>query len=171
MARFAFIVFALFMTSALGQAPKSPCESPEAAQFDFWIGDWDVFDPAGKQVGTNRIERLYACGVHENWEGGKLKGQSFNRWVPGRRVWHQTWADSAGGLLLLEGSFRDGAMILSDATVPGRKDTAAVNEIQWTPSPDGSVRQLWRVTPDGGATWKVVFDGRYVRSARPQPPR
>ena len=158
-------------TCALAQAPRSPCEAPEAAQFDFWIGDWDVFNPEGKQVGTNRIERLYACGVHENWDGGKLKGQSFNRWIPRLGVWHQTWVDSAGGVLLLEGSFNDGAMTLSDAKVPGRKDGAPVNEIRWTPAADGSVRQLWRVTRDGGATWNVAFDGRYVRSTRAQPPR
>ena len=165
------LLLTLAATAALAQAPKSPCESPEASQFDFWIGDWDVFNPAGKPVGRNRIERLYACGLHENWDGGKLKGQSFNRWDPDRAVWHQTWVDSNGGLLLLEGTFRDGAMTLSDATVPGRKEGAPVNEVRWTASADGSVRQLWRVTPDGGKTWNVVFDGRYVRSERPQPSR
>lgn len=153
------------------QARKEPCAAPEASQFDFWIGDWDVFRPDGKKAGTNRIERLYRCGLHESWEGEKLLGQSFNRWDAERGVWHQTWVDSNGGLLLLEGTFRDGAMTLSDATVPGRKPGATLNEVRWTQSPDGSVRQLWRVTRDGGSTWSVVFDGRYVRSSRPQPPR
>jgi hypothetical protein len=60
-------------------------------------------------------------------------------------------------------------MTLSDATVPGRKAGAPVNEIRWTKEPDGSVRQLWRVSADGGKEWKVAFDGRYVRSGRPQP--
>jgi hypothetical protein len=156
--------------SALAQQP-SPCATPESAQFDFWLGDWDVFKPDGKPAGTNRIERLYGCGLHEHWSGagGKVLGQSFNRWDPDRGVWHQTWVDNQGGLLLLEGAFRDGAMVMSDAAVPARKAGAPVNEIRWTAQPDGSVRQLWRVSPDGGGTWKVLFDGRYVRSARPQP--
>jgi hypothetical protein len=172
MAHRSLIVMATaFTAAALAQAPKDPCAAPEAAQFDFWIGDWDVFNPAGKPVGTNRIERLYACGVHEHWDGGKLKGQSFNRWDAERGVWHQTWVDSAGNVLLLEGAFREGAMILSDATVPGRKEGAAVNEVRWSVLPDGAVRQVWRATRDGGATWSVVFDGRYVRSSRPQPAR
>ena len=172
MARLTLIFLATILaTGALAQAPKSPCDAPEAAQFDFWIGDWDVFDPDGKQVGTNRVERLYACGVQENWDGGKLKGRSFNRWIPRLGVWHQTWADSAGGMLLLEGGFKDGAMTLTDANHPGRKEGAPLNEVQWTASADGSVRQLWRVTRDKGATWNVVFDGRYVRSSRPQPSR
>jgi hypothetical protein len=153
------------------QALQDPCAAPEAAQFDFWIGDWDVFRPDGEKAGTNRIERLYRCGLHESWDGGKLLGQSFNRWDAARGVWHQTWVDSNGGLLLLEGTSRDGAMTLSDRTVPGRKEGAPVNELRWTQLPDGSVRQLWRTTRDGGTTWNVVFDGRYVRSSRPQPPR
>jgi len=153
------------------QAPRDPCAAPEAAQFDFWIGDWDVFRADGRKAGTNRIERLYRCGLHESWDGGKLLGQSFNRWDGERGVWHQTWVDSNGGLLLLEGTFSDGAMTLSDRVVPGRKESAPVNEVRWTQMPDGSVRQLWRATRDGGTTWNVVFDGRYVRSNRPQPPR
>jgi hypothetical protein len=149
-------------------AAPAPCSAPESAQFDFWIGDWDVFKPDGKQAGTNRIERLYGCGLHEHWNGGngKVLGQSFNRWDPDRGVWHQTWVDNQGGLLLLEGTFRDGAMTLSDGSVPGRKAGAPVNEVRWTQEADGSVRQLWRVTADGGKTWKVVFDGRYMRSSR-----
>ena len=156
---------------AAAQQPPNPCAAPESAQFDFWIGDWDVFKPDGKPAGTNRIERLYGCGLHENWNGGngKVLGQSFNRWDPDRGVWHQTWVDSQGGILLLEGAFRDGAMTLSDAPVPGRKAGAPVNEIRWTKEADGSVRQLWRVSADGGKAWTVAFDGRYVRSARPQP--
>lgn len=149
----------------------APCAPPEASQFDFWIGDWNVFLPNGKQAGTNRIERLYGCVLHESWNGsnGKVLGQSLNRWDPDRGVWHQTWVDNQGGLLLLEGRFADGAMTLDDAKVPGRKDPNAVNRVQWTPNADGSVRQLWSGSSDGGRTWKVVFDGKYVRSDRPQP--
>jgi hypothetical protein len=169
--RLVIAVAAAFIATAQAQAPKDPCALPEAAQFDFWIGDRDVFNPQGKQVGSNRIERLYGCGVHESWDAGKFKGQSFNRWDGDRGVWHQTWVDSAGGVLLLEGTFREGAMTLSDATVPGRKADAPLNEVRWTPSPDGSVRQVWRATRDGGKTWNIVFDGRYVRSTRPQPAR
>src|SRR5690349_14625624 len=33
-------------------AADTGCAAPESRQFDFWIGDWDVFGPAGKLVGT-----------------------------------------------------------------------------------------------------------------------
>lgn len=147
----------------------APCSQPESRQFDFWIGDWDVFLPNGKQAGTNRIAPIYGCVLHESWKAAKVEGQSFNRYDAERGVWHQTWVDSGGTLLLIEGGLRDGAMVMSDATVPGRKPDAPVNEIRWSRNDDGSVRQLWRVTSDGGKTWTTAFDGKYVRSSREQP--
>ena len=173
-----FLLSFLFMMSAMSQTPAPPakpaappCADAASRQFDFWIGDWDVFDPTGKSVGVNRIEPMYSdCFLHESWKGnGNFIGQSFNRYDASRGVWHQTWVDSSGTLLLLEGGLRDGKMVMSDAATPGKRDPKSVNEISWTPNPDGSVRQHWRATADGGATWKTVFDGKYVRAARPQP--
>ena len=152
--------------SIAAQAPAAPCTAAEAAQFDFWIGDWDVFTPDGKLAGTNRIARLYGCVLHESWQNPKVQGQSFNVFDADRGLWHQTWIDSTGSLLVTEGALRNGAMVLSDATLPGKKDAKQVNEITWTPMPDGSVRQHWRVSADGGKTWTTSFDGRYVRAKR-----
>jgi hypothetical protein len=161
---------AIASTVAAAQAPPpQPCSEPESAQFDFWIGDWDVFGPKGKQAGTNRIERLYGCVLHESWKAAKVEGQSFSRYDTERGLWHQTWVDNGGSLLLLEGGLRDGAMVLSDATIPGRKADAPVNEVRWSRNDDGSVRQHWRVTKNGGKTWTTAFDGKYVRSTREQP--
>jgi hypothetical protein len=144
-------------------APPSPCSAAQSAQFDFWIGTWDVFAPNGKLAGTNRIEKIYRCVLHESWSSEKVQGQSFNVFDPDRGVWHQTWVDSTGSLLVLEGGLRGGAMSMSDASLPGKKDAKALNEITWTPQPDGSVRQHWRVSADGGKTWTTSFDGKYVR--------
>ena len=151
--------------------PPAPCSAAEAHQFDFWIGDWDVYEPDGKLAGTNRIERLYGCALHESWKSPELAGQSINVFDARRGLWHQTWIDSNSSLLVLEGGMRGTSLAMSDATLPGRKDAARVNEITWTPNPDGSVRQHWRVTRDGGKTWETAFDGKYVRSKRPQPPK
>jgi hypothetical protein len=168
--RHALIVFAMATIPALAQTPApKPCASPPEHQFDFWIGDWDVFTPDGKQAGTNRIAPIYGCVLHEHWKTPKMEGQSFNRFDPDRGVWHQTWVDSTGGILMIEGGLRDGAMVMSDNTLVGRKDPLVVNEISWSKLADGAVRQHWRVTKDGGRTWTTAFDGKYVRSSRPQP--
>jgi hypothetical protein len=39
-----------------------------------------------------------------------------------------------------------------------------LDRIGWTPHDDGSVRQWWERSEDGGKTWATVFDGRYVRT-------
>lgn len=40
-------------------------------------------------------------------------GSSFNTYNPATRQWHQTWVDSTGGFLLLDGAFAEGRMTLA----------------------------------------------------------
>jgi hypothetical protein len=149
-------------------APKAPvpppCSASEHRQFDFWLGDWEVRDPAGKVVGRNRITTLHkGCVLFENWSGqGGVTGSSFNIYDAERKVWHQTWVDNSGSLLELEGGFSDGRMVLvSAAPAAGTNPDAGMNRITWQALPDGRVRQLWETSTDRGITWKTVFDGLY----------
>ncbi|MEP6666572.1 MAG: hypothetical protein ABJA81_09010 [Nocardioidaceae bacterium] len=139
----------------------------ETTQFDFWLGDWEVFTPAGKRVGTNQITSLFGGrALAESWEGaGDVHGRSLNAWDAARGVWHQTWVDSTGSLLLLDGGMCDGSMVM-EGTAPSDDDPHVVqrHRISWTPSADGNeVRQLWEVSSDQGSNWEVAFDGRYRR--------
>ena len=150
---------------AMDDAPR-----PDPARaFDFWLGAWDVFAPDGRQVGTNHIEGLLDGRVlQEHWQGrGGISGTSLNALDVTSGRWHQTWIDSSGSVLLLDGGPRDGGMVLEgltpNETDPTRSDR---NRISWIPAAGGGeVRQLWEVSTDDGATWTVAFDGRY----RPQP--
>jgi hypothetical protein len=82
--------------------------------FDFWVGEWDVFGSQGRQVGSNSITLLFDGGaIAEHWRGdGGIEGHSLNAYDPKADRWHQTWVDSSGGLLLLDGGLVDGAMVL-----------------------------------------------------------
>lgn len=93
--------------------------------------------------------------------GCGYSGESFNVYDAPRKVWHQTWVDSRGLLLLLEGGIHDGKMVLEGQTT-GTDQTIVKHRITWTPNPDGSVRQLWESTQPNGA-WAVAFDGKYTR--------
>lgn len=140
------------------------CTDEEHRQFDFWIGTWDVFDPEGRQVGVNRISlELNGCALHESWEslGGPHRGHSYNIYDRGTGRWHQTWVDNSGLLLQLDGGLVDGRMVLAGATV-GADGDETLNRITWSPRDDGTVRQLWETSQDGGETWSTAFDGRYV---------
>src|SRR6476469_8692770 len=86
-------------------APGAACQSVEYRQFDFWIGSWDVFGPAGKKVGESRIEAFAGgCGVAEFWNAGNgVSGRSLNMYYAQDKQWHQAWVDSSGSRLLLDG--------------------------------------------------------------------
>lgn len=147
-------------------AARRACAAPEFHQFDFWIGTWEVRTPDGKVAGTNRIEPILdGCVLQESWRGAKgLQGSSLNLYVPATKKWHQTWMDQQGTLLLLDGSFRNGAMMMTGELPSSKKPgTVALQRVTWTPATDGSVRQHWEVSEDGGTSWTTVFDGRYTR--------
>ena len=137
-------------------AADPPCTSAAHRQFDFWVGTWSVELPTGKVAGTNRITKIEnGCALLEEWTGaGGMTGKSLNIYDASRKVWHQTWVDSSGTLLTLEGRFENDAMRLTSKT----------NRITWSRLSDGNVRQLWEQTTDGGKTWKVAFDGKYIRT-------
>ncbi len=105
--------------------------------------------------------------VHEHWHGnGGLEGRSINGYDASRGCWHQTWMDSSGGVLLLDGGLRDGAMVM-EGWGPGGEDgldPVDRQRITWTPEGDG-LRQLWETSSDDGKTWEVAFDGQYRRRA------
>jgi hypothetical protein len=141
-----------------------PCATPEHRQFDFWLGDWDVTNPAGKAAGRNRITLILGgCALREEWTGASgTSGTSLNMFDADARRWRQTWMDDSGSVLLLTGEFRDGKMVLEGDSPAGPGKTVR-QRITWTPLSGGRVRQLWDSSTDGGKTWKVEFDGMYAK--------
>ena len=155
---------AVAQTAAAAKPP--PCSAPEHRQFDFWLGDWDVREPSGKSAGRNRIVAIHGgCALQESWTGvGGTTGSSLNAYDAERKAWHQTWVDSGGGVLKLDGGLVDGRMVLSgESRTSDDPPKASRQRIAWTPLPDGRVRQLWESSTDGGRTWSIVFDGLYSR--------
>lgn len=152
-------------------APQTPpageqCKRAEYHQFDFWIGQWDVYDPDGQKVGSNRIEPiLKSCALAEHWtdaQGGM--GKSYNGYDAAEGLWHQFWVSENGNPLLLTGGLEGTSMVLSGEQVAKKGGPKATQKITWTPNTDGSVRQHWQASTDGGRTWTTVFDGTYKRA-------
>lgn len=146
-------------------APPPPCQTEQHRQFDFWIGQWNVTSN-GQPAGTNHIRAIHGgCVLHESWtsSAGNFTGDSLNTYDAARGVWHQTWADSSGTLLQLDGSFADGAMTMRGER-PAAGGGTVTHQIQWTPNEDGSVRQLWQTSADGGKNWQTAFDGLYQKA-------
>lgn len=138
-----------------------PCNAHEYRQFDFWIGTWEVFNAADQKVGENTIQSIFGgCAVREQWESvGAHRGGSFNYYDSATERWHQNWVSNVDNPLRLSGGLDEtGRMVLQTIDRSDRLD-----RITWTPRFDGSVRQLWEQSTDGGRTWNVVFDGKYVK--------
>lgn len=154
-------------SAAAGNAgAREPCSGSEHRAFDFWVGEWEVATPDGKRAGANRIERMFGgCVLQESWRGaGGMTGTSLNGYDPGDGRWHQTWMDSNGVRLELSGGMSGGKMVLQgERPSTERPGTRILHRISWEPRPDGSVRQLWEISEDGGTSWNVAFDGRYTR--------
>jgi hypothetical protein len=152
-------------TSARGAAESTACSASLYHQFDFWIGTWTVTQK-GKEAGKNEIRRvLGGCALLESWSGvGGVSGHSLNVYDATRGLWHQTWVDSTGSLLILEGKFADGAMVLEGSSSTREGSAPTRQRITWTPQTDRTVRQLWQSSDDGGQNWKTEFDGIYHRS-------
>ena len=159
------LIVTLFLLLFPALAAAGPCDTPDHRAFDFWVGKWNVYGKNGQLVGTNNITLDYnSCVVHEHYTTPRgYSGESFNTYDPGRKTWHQSWVDSTGTLLLLEGGIQDGKMLLEGSGVT-KAGKPIEHRITWTPNPDGSVRQFWQSAGEDGE-WKTAFDGTYRRNA------
>src|SRR5262245_15133672 len=154
------ILTCVVIGSAQQQTPRpQACDGAGHRQFDFWIGDWDVFEAEGAvkaaQVRVSRI--LDGCVLHEQYEGSDgLRGESFSIYDASRNVWHQTWVTNRGQLLAIEGQWQDGAMVLGG---PYRSETGERGLVRgrWKPASDG-LRETAARSRDHGKTWTPWFD-------------
>jgi hypothetical protein len=162
------------LTPGSGRAdppPTRPCATPEYRQFDFWVGNWDVYPTARNQlIAHSLIENVYnGCGVRENWMPLKTEntGGSLNIYVPSEKAWRQTWIDSSGARVDFKGGWNGTVMILEgfweDFVSPG---VGAIVRMTYSIAADGSVRQVGQSSQDGGKTWAASFDLTYRPAKR-----
>lgn len=148
----------------LAERKKKPCMfSAQARQFDFWVGEWEVFNLAGQKVGTNTIQMFAeGCGVMENWTdtvGGS--GKSINYYDASTGKWYQHWIGHGGGALRYAGNFKENAMRFEGETVAAGKKT--LQKLTFFKLDENTVRQLAEISADDGKTWTVSYDFKYVR--------
>lgn len=135
----------------------------EARQFDFWIGDWDVF-VQGRKVGENLIEReVNGCTLVENWKGGSGgTGKSLNTYNAVTKKWKQFYVGSQGAVLEFEGTYKDKILHMTGETFDA-KGAKTMHILEFHDLPDKTVRQLWKQSADDGKTWNTVWDSIYVK--------
>ena len=145
---------------------QSPCETDERfAEFDFWLGTWDVHDAKGNFAGTNTITREQSgCVLVESWSGVQGgTGMSINYLDKVEDEWVQVWHAASGYQIDIRGGLTDDGMLLTGTIHYINNGTTAPFRGLWTELPDGRVRQFFEQSADGGETWATWFEGFYTR--------
>jgi len=134
---------------------------PEARQFDFWLGEWQV-TWGEDQHGTNVIRSILDDAVIlENFDGGGLRGLSVSTYNVETRQWQQTWVDNQAGYLDFTGEFKDGRMILQRTA--RRNDEIFQQRMVWYNIAPQQLDWNWERSDDDGATWRVLWHIHYTR--------
>lgn len=146
-------------------ATMKPCDRPSFRQFDFWLGDWEVRDAAGKQVGRNIVtSEQGGCVVMERWQSATgSTGMSMNYFEPRSGRWRQNWV-SPDSILEMSGGLQGESMVLEGPMQYVGEDRTTLLRGTWTRLADGRVRQHFVESRDGGQTWEEWFDGYYSRA-------
>lgn len=141
-------------------AAPSKCAGAEYHRLDFWLGDWDTFNPdgSGPSQARNRVTPILdGCVIHERYEQTDgLTGESFSIYDASRQVRHQSWVTNSGTLLVLEGRFDGDTLTLVGSNLDAHGKPETIKGI-WKQQGRG-VRETAYISRDGGKTWDDYFD-------------
>lgn len=158
--------------AASAQSPPAPAACSAAAfhAFDFWIGNWDVYDAASHQLTAHaRISRVEnGCALREEYRAlDGSGGESLSAWDATQHQWRQHWVSTRGVIVSLAGNLSGSSMVLTGPETGTRAPDLVRGT--WTPEP-GGVREVGERSIDAGRTWQPWFD-LHFRRARTGPPR
>ena len=145
-----------------------PCmANTHAREFDFWIGEWDVYQTGTMQpvVGHSLIQMISGgCALLENWDSQASTGKSINFIDPVTNKWKQSWSGSYanGNQEFVNGEYKDGAMRFTFETLNAQGQKIIGRFIFYNEKP-GQVRQFNETSTDGGKTWTTSYDFTYIR--------
>ena len=136
---------------------------PEARQFDFWVGDWDVYSVQGSKSSLQPHRKFFRRLRHS----GKLDysrntGKSINYFDTNTKKWTQLWVGSGGGTTMYVGGYFDSKMVI-DSVITSKDGKKTINRMTFFHLDANTVRQLGESSSDEGKTWIPTFDFKYVR--------
>ncbi len=155
--------FLLLLCFIVSQGFAQNVSSNKYKEFDFWIGEWNVYKQGTDSiVGKSKIESIVdGMVIKETYHSttSQYQGTSLNKYNPRIDKWEQFWVDNSGLSLHIVGNLVNGKMVLENQ-ITSKKGTI-FNKIEWQKNNDGTVRQTWYQSSDEGTSWKAVFDGEY----------
>lgn len=143
--------------------PGAGCTDPVYRQLDFKIGEFKVTGIGGAPAGESKVESvLGGCMLLEQWRGAiSGYGRAHMFYDKSDRLWRLIFVTDDGETMYLSGQFEGSTLVLT-----GENDMdsfVGLHRMSFAPLADGGNRQLWELSIDKGATWKVIHDGTYRR--------
>lgn len=140
------------------------CCSENHQSFQFWLGEWNVYDTTGNWIGSNSISlEQDSCLMREQWKSNTMTGSSVNFFDTKDGLWRQVWVDNQGGNLFLKGKMEGKSMVMHSELIQGQQGPY-LNRITWTPNAKGEVIQRWDILDSQGKLKATVFYGIYRKS-------
>ncbi len=158
------LLLGITTTVCNGQTNTPPCSSPEAGQFDFWVGDWELTWNDTSKGYISITKEFDGCVIHEHFSDSvnKYYGGSVSVYNPKKGVWEQTWIDNSGNYMVFEGRFENGQMILGRSVLDSAGNTIQQRMVFLNISTD-RFDWRWESSRDGGTTWKENWFIHYRR--------
>ncbi len=131
---------------------------------DFLIGEWNIFNAAGKPSGTTKVEAaLPGAALTEVRRG--LDGKELKLWYfysEPDKAWKSVFAGPNGAMreLLATEKMPDGSVRML-GRFPNATGPASQSRFTYYKQADGSVRRHLEISADDGATWKTIVDATY----------
>jgi hypothetical protein len=176
---FLFILLFLFINplTATWVNNSTECNTPEARQFDFWVGEWDIDQKILQKDGswletkahTSVSPILNGCALEEHWSGEvkffwlgmeeikPMNGFSIRYYNPEKKKWYIHWIDNFNLAFGdgASGNFKDGkGEFLSETdTTNGKR----ISKITFSDITDNSVYWDLAISNDNGNSWTVIW--------------
>lgn len=143
---------------------ESPCRNkPEHRQFDYWLGEWDVFIKDKKVAESSIQQILETCVVLENYtQLDGYTGKSVNFYDSHLRKWRQTWVDVKAMVSEFSGESKDGSLHFEGESHFPDGTKALRRMILYNEGTD-RLRHSSEISRDDGKTWEPYYDLLYVR--------
>jgi len=146
-----------------------PCSGVRHSHdFDFWIGEWDVYKTGTQQLaGHSSVQSMAGdCAILENWTSTQVHtGKSFNFYDESTGLWEQDWIGASGARdrqRYYNGVYEDGVMHFTYETTDAQGKKVTGN-FKFYNIDKNTVRQYQDVNNDDGKTVTVSYDFTYIR--------
>lgn len=159
----ALLLTAALLSNNLTAQPAGPSSAPEALQFDFWIGEWDLTWNDTIKGENSVTKEMDGCVIFEHFNNplNQYRGWSWSVYNVQTRQWQQTWVDNSGDYILLTGGMESDKMIL--ATADDKTASGTLRRMVFYNISKNSFDWTWEASDDNGKTWHVKWKIHYQR--------